>query len=343
MVARYSTDWDLVGHRWAVEHLAGVLMYDRLRHAYLISGPPRVGKTTFARAFARTITCTSELIRPCGECRSCRLNIKQVHPDVQLIQGEPNASGTMRLKIDHLRPVIQAISLRPVESKFKVILLDELQNSTPEAQDAFLKTLEEPPSYAVLLLTVDKAENLLMTIRSRCQPVLLRTIPSPLIRAELEKRGADPDQAALLAQLSGGRIAWAIHALANPESLETRQKAIKMLEDVIKMDRVARFQYAVKLTEQRTEVTDWLNYWSSYWRDVILILSGTQIGVVNRDRQEALDQLASGLHLEEVHQALKAIERTQSLIDKNVNLRLALEGLMLELPRFGLLVKPMAG
>src|SRR5258706_9595433 len=165
MPINYTTNWPVIGHQWAVAHLARSLTHDRIRHAYLISGPAGVGKTTFAKAFAMTVNCLNDENRPCGVCRACTLIARDSHADVQIIQSAGNT-----LKIEQIREMQHALSLRPVEARNRGVILRRFHDASPQAMDALLKTLQEPAPYVILLLTADTSDSLLATIRSRCQP-----------------------------------------------------------------------------------------------------------------------------------------------------------------------------
>jgi DNA polymerase-3 subunit delta' len=332
----YVNEWAVVGHAGAVTHLTRSLAQDRVRHAYLISGPAGIGKTTFARAFAMAVNCLSDHRRPCGVCRACALIRDGNHADLKLIEAE---SG--KLKIDQIRDLQTQLAMRPVEGRYRVVILRRFHEATPQAMDALLKTLEEPAPSVMLILTADTLDNLLPTIRSRCQSIKLRPLPVALVRRTLEGQyHLKADQAALISQLSGGRLGWAIRAAADESLLTQRSEWLRQLEDALGMTRVGRFALAERLSRDKPALSAILDLWLSYWRDALLLTHATVTPITNRDHDHALRQIATTLKLDDILKAIHAIQRTSRYLEANVNTRLAVEVLMLDLPRLRLMSAP---
>jgi DNA polymerase-3 subunit delta' len=201
------------------------------------------------------------------------------------------------------------------------------------AQDALLKTLEEPSPNAVLILTANSADNLLPTIVSRCQPIHLRPLPVETVRAALEQVWSAPlDTAQTLAQISGGRIGWAIRALQDPGELDRRNAALETLGAVLSGNRRERFAVVEGLSQDKAALLTLLDTWQGYWRDTLLIASGSHTPVSNYDRADEMAVLAQRVGAGSAQTALAATRRTISYLDKNVNTRLALEVLVLDYP-----------
>jgi DNA polymerase-3 subunit delta' len=298
-----------------------------MRHAYLLSGPARIGKTTLARAFAAALNCTGAT-PPCGECRACKLIAKGGYPDVTLIEPEGGS-----LKIDQIRALQQMLALRPYEGRYRVAILRRFHEAVPNAQDALLKTLEEPAPNVVLILTAEAEDRLLPTILSRCQTLHLRPLSIQDVRAALERVcGAPPDAAQTLAQLSGGRIGWAIRACQDPAELQQREHALDSLETALTGSRRERFALVETLSLEKAPLADLLDFWQGYWRDALLIASGSRAAITNYDRANGLRDLARLVGTDEVQRALEATRRALDLVRKNTNVRLALEVLMLDYP-----------
>ncbi len=321
--------WPVIGHEWAVEHLARALSYGRTRHAYLFTGPDQIGKTTLAHTFAAALNCTGPT-PPCGQCRACTLIARNAHPDLTVVEAE-TAGGS--LKIDQVRALQQTLALHPFEARYRVAILLNFHLANPAAANALLKTLEEPSPDVVLLLTATSADLLLPTIVSRCQPLHLRPLPIQTVRAALEQNfAAAPEAAQTLAQLSGGRIGWAIRALTAPATLDLRHEALATLDSILAANRRERFALVERISLDKPGLLDVLAVWQGVWRDVLLVASGSRAPVTNHDRAGQIAALAQAAGRAQAERALVATTRTLDYLGKNANTRLALDVLLLDYP-----------
>jgi DNA polymerase III subunit delta' len=324
-----SSAWPVIGHEWAVLSLDRAVADDRPAHAYLISGTPQIGKTTLARSLALALNCrATNSARPCGQCRSCQLINAGKHPDVQLI--EPDGA---HVKIDQVRALQHDLSLRPVEGRYRVAIFDQFEVATTEAQNALLKTLEEPPDYVVLIVLASDPELLLPTIVSRCQQVPLRPLTIAQVReALIEQWNVEPNQANLLAHLSGGRLGWAVTAASDSSIMPARAKYLDDLQTLLKADRVARFAYAEDLTKKSDLARNAIDLWRTWWRDVLLTSSGSSAELINIDRVDQIQTLAQHIDLNQAKAAADACGRALWQMDRNVTSRLVVEVLLMDFP-----------
>lgn len=336
--------WHITGHEWAVTYLQRSLARGYQGHAYVISGPASIGKALLALRLAQALNCVRETDRPCLDCPVCRRITNGNHPDVRLAGMATQATGLKAseaarqkdLKIGTIRAWQRDITLRPYEGRRRVFILHDAERLNEEASNAMLKTLEEPPPFATLIL-VANSDTLLPTVVSRCQTLRLRPLPRQQVARALIEQGVPSDRANLLAAWSGGRIGWAIHMAENQDALQLRQEQLDILLALQSQSRGARFRWAEERSKEyrggeQDVVFAWIDLWQSWWRDVILVAAGCPETVTHIDRQAELTQMAQHYPLHEIYRfAARCSEVAQQLRD-NVNPQLVLENLLLHLP-----------
>jgi DNA polymerase-3 subunit delta' len=324
--------WELVGHEWAVDLLRRDLTANRLAHAYLFTGADGIGKRTLAVQFARAVNCEAppEPGDLCGQCRACRLIGAGKHPD--LFHLQPEGTGA-RILVDSTREVIQSTILKPIEAKRRIALLTDFHRALPNAANALLKTIEEPPPSVLLLITAESADELLPTIVSRCRVVPLRPLREQTVAQALRERWhTDPERAALLARLSGGRLGWAVLQTHLEDWAAEREAQFQQWSQIFRANRFTRFALAQKTVGERSDLRDSLHAWQSFAHDLLLRTLSGSTEVANIDFQAAVDSLAGGVSPEQARTWLYALRRVEEQIDRNANLRLALEAAFLDAP-----------
>lgn len=338
-------EWPVWGHEPAVEALRQAIARDRVRHAYLFSGPESVGKTTLATAFAQALLCRQPP-RPgdaCGACSACRKVARGVHPDIQTfsLAGQVAASGAKGTKntlltIDTVREICSTAALRPMEGRWRVVLVDDAETLQDVAQEAFLKTLEEPPSFLVLILLCNDAELLLPTVRSRCQLIELRPVPRGVIRAGLVDLGCDAELARALSGMAAGAPGWAISAWRNPALLEERRATVAKAINWITGSGYDRLVTAVRLgdgfTKRRGETFAELNALLGVWRDILLLRTQQREFVTFLEEPQAMQATLHAWAIEEIHRAVCSVQACIADLESNVRPRLAMEAMVLQWP-----------
>jgi DNA polymerase-3 subunit delta' len=330
IAAMSTSPWPVVGHDWAVTLLQRAIESGRTAHAYLITGLEHIGKSTLARTLAQALNCTNQPA-PCGReaCRACKLIAAGKYPDLHLVAPDGNT-----LKIDQVRALQHDLALAPMEGRFRVAILDGMDKATAEASNALLKTLEEPPPHVVLVLIAPEAEALLPTIVSRCQPIALRPLSVKVVRAALMERwGVESTRAESLAHLSGGRLGWAVMAAQDESVLARRAQLLDDLARLTGQGRVERFAYAEEMAADSVAARETLKLWQTWWRDALLLAAGSGAALTNSDRNDALRRHAAQFGVEGTRAAAANLGRALWQLDHNANARLALEVLMLDLPR----------
>jgi len=331
-----AENWGLLGHEWAVEMLKQHLMHDSARQAYLVCGPPGVGRRTLALRFAQALNCLNPPGpgESCGTCKTCRQIERMQYTDLTIIQAEKEG-GT--LKVEQVRALRQSLSLKPYQGKYRVVLFLRFQEANASATNALLKTLEEAPSHAILLLTADTPEQLAPTIPSRCEILRLRPVPVERVEMFLKEHGADEAAAHLLAHVSGGRPGYALRLMQDKDALDFRARRLVEIQKLLNSTRRERFAYAEKLTsrkyQERERFRETLLLWLAFWRDVLMRVTGSEAPLVNVDRCAEVEILAARLSLPEARQLVSATERAVDRLERNVNSRLLAEILLLDWPK----------
>lgn len=327
-----NNNWNLVGHEWAVDMLKKHMINDTTRHAYLFAGPPGLGRRTLALRFAQALNCQKPVEPgvPCGECRDCKQIAAMQHADLSVVQAE-SEGGT--LKVDQIREARRTLVLKPYQARFRVALFLRFHEANDNAANALLKTLEEAPSYAVLILTADNPEQLLPTIVSRCEVLRLRPLKIEEVHKALENRGVEAGQAKLVAHISGGRFGYALQMVEDEALLSGRAERLNDLQNLISASRVEKFAYADKLSKDKESMRQTILIWLSYWRDVMLRSARAETPLVNVDRDLEIEDLAGRMDLSAARQVVRRLEDALEKMEKNVNSRLLAEVLLLDLPK----------
>ncbi len=325
-------DWDVSGHEWAARILQQNIAQGRVRHAYLLTGPEGVGRRTLALCFAQALNCPQPPVPGgfCGECRSCTRIAKMAYPDLSIVEAEKRGGS---LLIDQVRALQHTLSLAPYEARYRVALILRFEEATASAQNALLKTLEEAPERVILLLTASDAESLLPTIVSRCEGLQLRPMPLKTLEETLMNTWkTPPEDARLLAHLSGGRMGLAIHYLRDPALLNTRHQLAEDAFYMLAASRRQRFAYAEICSKDRERLRWILEIWSSIWRDVMLTAGGSKTPVVNLKQKQQIEALSRQVGFSTAAGLTASLERARSLLDANANPRLLVENLLLDWP-----------
>ena len=331
--------WDLIGHAWAEKMLQQHIASGQMRHAYLFSGPAGVGRRTLVLRFAQAILCTQADSRgvPCGTCRNCQQIERMQHPDLSLVQAE---SWGGVLKVEQVRELQRQLSLSPYEAAYRIALLLRFDEANDNAQNALLKTLEEPNDKVVLLLTAELAENLLPTIVSRCEVLHLRPVPlQELADALAKSEGIDTEKAKLIAHIAGGRPGYALRLVREPELLERRKQWLDDLLGLLGAKRREKLAYAASKfysRDERGEVRDTLrealSWWLTFWRDVLLSSSGVDSPLTNLDYRNEVERASKTVDRSSVVKLVKRLEGALARLN-NANLRLLVEALLLDWPK----------
>jgi DNA polymerase-3 subunit delta' len=335
-------NWGMIGHQWAVRLLQSHIRNDQVRHAYLFTGPISTGKRSLAIRFAQALDCMDPpaVAEYCGKCRACTLIEEGTFTDLHIVSAEEHGRT---LKVDQIRDLQRKLALSPYEGNFHIALILRFHQASEQAANALLKTLEEPPPQVILLLTAESTDSLLPTIVSRCEVVPLRLLSVKALERELGTMMEGEERIRLLAGLSAGRPGYALRLAQDDAALTLRDTRIEELIDLIYANRIDRFKFIeswdsslrkkyARLDDRRRDCIAILELWLSFWRDVLLSAYQVRGPASNPDRTPQVEEIAAEIVPDEITKAVRALERTISAIDRNANLRLALEALMIDLP-----------
>ena len=334
--------WRLQGHDSLIQRLEQNVRDGRYAHAYLIVGPPQIGKATLALDLARALNCQSTDDILCGSCTQCIRISAGLHADVRVLSLESRPEGASRTEIgiDEVRDLQHQASLKPYEGSDRVFIVDGAEHMSEEAANALLKTLEEPPPQVVIILVTSEEGALLPTVRSRCRRLELRAMAvSGVAQILAEGHSMEKSEADRLARLSMGRLGWALSALEEPALAEEQRSEVERVAELSAGGLEGRFAYAAELASQhfgdRARAREALNTWLRWWRDLLLVTEGAGEFVYHEEWMESLEAQASGLTTRGVSEVIRSLLRTQDALEANANPRLALEVLMLNIPEVG--------
>ena len=326
----------ITGHEPQKEFLRNSVRRNRIAHAYLFSGPEGVGKKLVAIGFAKLINCSRDGTEDLDcECVSCAKTEKGLNPDV-LVFGYPDEKT---IKVDHVRQDIERlIHLAPYENPYKVFIVDGAQRMNFNAQNAFLKTLEEPPPNSVIILITTLADLLMPTIRSRCQSVVFQPLETGQVREVLEKEKPGENDPELVSRISGGSISRALNTDEEYFRKRTEYVDCVMAVDPGKpltlFDSVEKIQKDIKGKgpEELKTVFDILSTWL---RDSVLLKTSGETGeIVNIDLLERLSEYSAKRDVPELLGKFAALEEAMARIsENNANVEVSLENLLLRLSR----------
>ncbi len=340
-------DWNFIGNEPAVDTLSRALAHGRLAQAYLFVGPRGVGKRTLALKLAQALNCKGSggaaaftaappvAGGPCGACSPCRRIASGQHPDVQTIALEGNQR---ELSIERVRELQRAASLQAFEGGWRVFVVRGAERLSPPAANALLKTLEEPPPRVLLALTTAGPDEILETIRSRCRPLHLWRMPAADLAAALEQRlGISPEAAGALAGYAQGCPGLALAAAAEPDLMEAVQDSLDQMKALLPLDIAERLEQAPALGEggeaRRQAAVETLHRWELWWRDLLLVRAGCYEGLVYPQEREHYVRFAAALDYAGIRAGLSALAEARRRMELNANARLAVDALVLTLPR----------
>ncbi len=319
---------DIIGQEQIREHLQTALRQHKISHAYVISGERNSGKEFIARTFAMALQCEKGGDEPCQECHSCRQALSMNHPDIiRLVHEKPNTISVedIRLKINN------DIAIRPYQGPYKIYIIAEGEKMTVQAQNALLKTLEEPPEYAVILILTDSADSLLPTVLSRCVRLDMKPVPDALVKKYLMETLHVPDyKAEVCTAFARGNVGRAKLLASSEEFDRVKEEAVTLLKYIHEMELSEIIAAIKKITEYQFDVSDYLDILSIWYRDVLMFKATNDANhLIFRGEIQYIKKVADRSSYEGIETILEALEKAKSRLAANVSFDLTMQLLLL--------------
>lgn len=320
---------DIVGQEHLKEHLENAIKMDKVSHAYIINGEKNAGKEFIAKTFAMALQCENRQgIEPCGECHSCKQALSGNHPDIIFITHEK--PGTIGVD-DIRRQINNDVAIKPYKGSWKIYIMNEGEKMTVQAQNALLKTLEEPPAYAVLLILAANVDSLLPTVLSRCVVLNMKPAKDAQIKKYLMETMEIPDyKADICVAFARGNVGKA-KLLANSEEFDkVKEEAIILLKNIREMELNEIVTAIKKINEYKFDVNDYLDILSIWYRDVLLFKATHDANhLIFREEIQYIRKVADKSAYEGIEKIIDALEKSKQRLSANVNFDLTMELLLL--------------
>lgn len=315
---------DIVGHEQIKEHFQMAIENQKVSHAYILTGEAGMGRKSLAHAFALALLCEKGKAEPCMECHACKQVLSGNHPDlIHVTHEKPNSIG-----VDDIREQINdTIMVRPYSSYYKIYIVDEAEKMTQQAQNALLKTIEEPPSYAVIILLTTNQEAFLPTILSRCVQLKLKPLRDFTVKSYLTDALHVPEaDADIFAAFARGNLGKAISLVSSEDFKLMDQEVLKLLKSIQNMDISELLDSIKTLKEQNLDIYECLDFIQMWYRDVLLYKVTKDLNLlIFKDQYRSINEISMNSSYEKLERVLEAIDKARVRLDANVNMELAME------------------
>lgn len=325
---------DIYGQEQMKEHMQNALTSGKISHAYIINGEKSSGKEFIAKIFATALQCEEGGVEPCGQCHSCKQAQTDNQPDIiRLVHEKPNT-----ISVDDIRTQINGkVITRPYSSRYKIFIVNEAEKMNAAAQNALLKTLEEPPEYVIIILLTSNIDAFLPTIISRCVVLNMRPVSDALVKKFLMDEVQVTDyKAEVCVAFARGNIGKA-KLLATSEDFDNvKSEALSLLKYVQDMELYEIIAAVKKIGDFKLEINDYFDIMSIWYRDVLLFKATNDVNhLVFREELQSLRRVAERTSYEGIESVINALDRAKSRLNANVNFELTMELLFLEMKENG--------
>ena len=318
----------IIGQEQLKEHLQNAIAGNKISHAYIINGERSSGKEFIARIFAMALQCEKGGTEPCGECHSCKQALSNNQPDIIYISHEkPNTIG-----VEDIRTQINGdVDIKPYSSPRKIYIMNEGEKMTVQAQNALLKTLEEPPEYAVILILTTNVEAMLPTILSRCVVLNMKPVTDALVKKYLMEELGVPDyKANICVAFARGNIGKAKLLASSEEFEKVKDEAITLVKYINDMEINEIVKAIRKISEYKFDVNDYLDILSAWYRDVLLFKATKDVNsLIFKEEIQQIMRVSDRSTYEGIETIVNALQQAKRRLEANVNFDLTMELLLL--------------
>ena len=319
---------DILGHEQIKEHFRNAVQTGKVSHAYILSGEAGMGRKSLANAFALSLLCEKGMEEPCMQCHACKQVLSGNHPDLIYVTHEKPAS----IGVDDIREQINdTIQVRPYSSYYKIYIVDEAEKMTVQAQNALLKTIEEPPAYAVILLLTTNQDAFLPTILSRCVQLKLKPLKDSVVKEYLiQSLGENESEADIYAAFARGNLGKAIHLAQSEEFGVMYREMLHLLKHIKDTDISELLDYIRKVKEENLDIRECLDFMQMWYRDILMYKTTKDINLlIFRDEFSAVKSVSTTSGYDGLEKILEAIDKARIRLDANVNTELVMELMLL--------------
>lgn len=319
---------DIVGHEQIIEHLKTAIEMGKVSHAYILNGPDLSGKMMIAEAFARALLCEKQDPDGCGECRSCRQSDDRNNPDIIYVKHDKSNT----ISVDDIRTQLNNdIVIKPYSNQYKIYIVDEAEKMNQQAQNALLKTIEEPPAYAVIMLLTTNADSFLQTIRSRCITLNLKSVKNDVIKSYLMTEKKIPDyQADVCAAFAQGVVGKAIKLASSDDFNELKESALSLIKRLDDIDLYEMGEAIKQISDYKLQVQDYFDLITVWYRDVLYMKATNDVnGLIFKDEVYDIKKQASKHSYHGIETIIEALDKAKLRINANVNFDLVIELLLM--------------
>lgn len=320
---------DIIGQESIKKHLQTAIKTGNLSHAYIINGEYGSGRQTIASALAKTIQCQSKTddTDACGVCTSCKQAESHNHPDIKYITHDKTS-----ISVNDIREQLNNdISIKPYSSEYKIYIIPDANKMTEQAQNALLKTIEEPPVYAIIILLTENCDSLLPTIRSRCVTLTMNPVEKDKICTYLENKfQLEPEQAQIAANYCQGNIGKAIRFASSSDFIEMKNQVLKLLKNLDSMDIASIIDTIKEFSTHKNDINDYLDLMLLWYHDVLMFKVTKDANLLlYSDEYSAISEQATKRDYENIENIIAAIDKAKVRLKANVNFDVTIELMIL--------------